>query len=122
MLTLEDLDEIAKELSKDCHKPVTPIYIQTGFFGALWIDFVMSGLYFNISHHKKGKYRATINILKKDGINKIHITKNNNFVLCEGTKIIREFEKRSELYYIVEQLEKKKVLNNYTHQYKYGKN
>lgn len=116
MFTIDTFNLIAEQIEKDRSKPATPIYIQTGFYGSLMIDFVMSGFYFNISRHKKGKYRATINLLKKEGINKIHITKNHTFVLCEGTKIIRNFKKRSELYYIVEQLERKKVLNNYTHQ------
>ena len=82
----------------------------------------MSGFYFNISHHKKGKYRATINLLKKDGINKIHITKIIPLYFVKVQKLLEFKSPRSELYYIVEQLEKKKVLNNYTHQYKYEKN
>ena len=85
MFTINLLDEVIKQVEEDRNKPFIPIYIHTGFYGSLAIDFLMSDLYFNITYHKKGKYRTTINLLKKDGIYKIHITKNHTFVFCEGT-------------------------------------
>lgn len=106
MLSLESFREISEQIQKDCYKPFSPIVIQTGLIGSLYIDFVIRGLYCNITQYKKGKYRATINLFKKEGLYKAHMTKNHIFVFCKGTKIIKEIT-RQELFKTIKEYEKK---------------
>jgi len=104
MFTIDLLDKVVKQMEEDKDKDFVPYVLYTGFYGSLMVDFVILNLYFNIIYHKKGKYKATINLKKKEGIYKVNITKNNTFVFCKGTKIINELKTRKELYDIIEQL------------------